>query len=490
MRDSLSRFVQGAWHVVEPSTPLVWSWHLDVLCNHVQALFEDAPGTPQNLAISIPPGSCKSLVVSVFLPAWMWLKRPSWRALYASGAPTVVTRDSMRCRTVVKSDWYTKTFTPEWKISSTQDEKQYYENTAGGWRKGVAAGAGITGERADALVIDDPNSASEIHSAAHRRGINENWYEAAFQSRIADPAKSKRCLIQQRLHAEDLTGFLLTREKGQWSHLVMQMEYDAKGPGDRPTWLGWSDPRKSEGELLMPSRFTPAFLAAQRLALGSYNYSGQMQQLPSPAQGGRFKREWWRFWSPTGQMQARPQGCSQVPPIRFNPAVDRYDELIGSWDLSFKGGDHNDYVAGVTVYRVGAKRFVVALYHEHAGFRQAQDAILQQSQDWPRIEAVLVEEAANGAAVVETLASVIPCLIPVKPLGGKEARAAIMEPRVEAGSWYLPEGAEWLGEWIEEFASFPLGKHDDIVDSAGHAEARFLEDSEVASARALLGGLR
>lgn len=490
MRDDLARFVQGAWHVVEPVTVLQWNWHLDALCAHIQGLVTDQPGPdgqpcPMNLAINVPPGSMKSLIFSVFLLPWVWLRRPTWRALYASGAASVVTRDSLKCREVVKSEWYRKTFQPKWDISQRQDEKHNWQNTATGWRKGVTAGAGVTGERADFLGVDDPNDAADVSSKAHRAQINENWWSSAFQSRIADPSKSKRGLIQQRLHEEDLTGYLLTREKGEWAHLVLQQEFDPKGPGDKPTWLGWRDQRKA-GELLMPDRFTPRFLSAVRDSLGSYGYAGQHQQVPAPAVGGRFKREWWRFWAADGVRRERPQGCSQVPPLRWNPAVDSSAELISSWDCTFKDTDGTDFVVGLTIARVGVQRIVLARERARMGLGKTQEAIRRQIKDWPKLRQILVEDKANGSAVIETLRTEFSAIIPVEPLGGKEARAAIMEPRVEAGSWLLPEGAEWLGEWVDEFAGFPLGRHDDQVDAASQIEGRLVGDRDVQRAKLLL----
>lgn len=179
-----------------------------------------------------------------------------------------------------------------------------------------------------------------------------------------------------------------------------------------------------------------------------------------------------------------------MPPIVFNPALGKWDELIGSWDMAFKDGAHNDFVVGLTLARVGSKRIVLAMVRDHLSMPRTADAVRQQTKDWPGIMEVLVEAKANGDAVVQSLEAEVLGLIPVEPMGGKESRAAIMEPKVEAGNWYLPEGAEWLGTWIEEFASFPLGRNDDCVDAASQAEARFLEDSEVASAKALLGGRR
>lgn len=483
-KKSLVEFVKAGWHVLEPSTPLLWNWHLDAICRHVQALIEDAPGTPQNLLMNVPPGTMKSLVTSVFLPAWVWLRRPDWRACFASGTPAVVTRDSMKCRALIKSQWYQETFKPEWQVSKDQDEKQLFSNTAGGFRQGVGAGGAITGVRADCLLVDDPNDAREVHSKAHRTAINERWWDAAFHNRIADPARSKRIVIMQRLHEEDLAGYLLAKEGAQWAHLCLPMEFDREMV--KRTWLGWEDPRTADGELLFPQRFTKEYLDGERMTLGSAGYAGQMQQRPAPAAGNRFKREWWRFWSPTGEAQLRPKGTTAVPPKRFNPAIDKYDEIVSSWDCSFKDGDENDFVVGITVYRVGALRYVVDRYRAKAGLGATVAAVQQQAKDWNPYE-VLVEDKANGSAVVELLQSQVDGILAVNPKGGKEARAAVLEPKIEAGQWLLPEGASWLDEWIDEFAGFPLGKHDDQVDAASQLEARFLEDSEVTSARLLLG---
>lgn len=198
-RRSLSLFVQDGWSQIE-ADQLQWNWHLDVLCSHVEALLLDRPGptgeaAPQNLLINVPPGTMKSLVFSVFAPAWVWLTRPSWRAIYASGSPGVVTRDSLKCRNLIRSSWYQtqlQLLRLDWRIADDQDEKQHFANTAGGFRKGVGAGGAVTGERADFLGVDDPNDAKEIWSEAHRLNINERWWRAAFHNRIADPKKSKR----------------------------------------------------------------------------------------------------------------------------------------------------------------------------------------------------------------------------------------------------------------------------------------------------------
>lgn len=480
---SLARFVSAGWHVLEPQTPLEWNWHLDVLCDHIQALILDAPGTPTNLLINVPPGSMKSLAFSVFAPAWAWLFRPSWRAIYASGTPSVVTRDSLKCRQLVSSEWYQRTFRPAWRIAPDQNEKQHFANTAGGFRKGVGAGGVVTGERADFLGVDDPNDAKEIHSEAHRIAINERWWSAAYHNRVADPSRSKRGIIMQRLHEEDLAGFVLARERGQWEHLCIPMECEGPRP---PTWLGWTDPRK-EGEILAP-RFTPAYLANERAALGSAGYAGQMQQRPSSAEGNQFKRQWWKFFVMEGESiepRMRPTGCStaQSRPIK------RFDRIVQSWDMTFKDGSKNDFVVGMVLGVLGADRFVLDVVRGQWDLPATLEQVRSLTKKWPQAAAKFVEDKANGPAVVQTLKREIPGLIEVTPEGGKESRAAGCSPQIEAGNVYLLDGAPWVDAMVEEFAAFPRGKHDDQVDALSQGLIRLGGDVAVQRARWLLSAI-
>ena len=481
MRRSLYRFLVGAWPTLEHATPLAPGWHLEYVAAHLQAVVMREPGSPVpcNLVVNIPPGTMKSLLTSVVLPAWVWLRNPSWRSIYASANPRVSLRDSMRCRDLVESEWYRDTFDVKWTLADDQNAKSQFKTSAGGSRLAIGVGAKITGDRADALFIDDPHDAAEVYSKVQREGVLY-WYDNAFANRVNSPSDSTRVLIMQRLNSADLTGHVL--EQG-WSHICLPMEYE----GDkRETFLGRVDPRTVEGELLMPTRFPREVVEAEKKRLGTAGSAGQLQQRPVPASGNRFKREWWRFYSPSpvGAVPMRPMGCSEVP-ARLRPQV--FDRYIGSWDMAFKDTDGSDYVVGLTVGCVGAERYVLAMNRARMGFGASQAAVIQQRRDWPLCYEVLIEDKANGSAVIETLSRDITGIVAVNPEGGKESRAAILEPQVEAGNWFLPEGAEWLGDWLEEFASFPLGRNDDIVDSASQIAVRLNQNSDAAYAAMLLG---
>lgn len=507
-KTSLGDFVIAAWHVLEPNTPLRWNWHLDVLCDHVQSILEgpDAVGRlprtglprawTQNALINVPPGTMKSLVVSVFAVAWKWLKTPSWKVLCASGNPRVMTRDSLKCRDLVKSEWYQELFKPRWGLAADQDQKTLFKNSQGGFRAALGAGGAVTGERGDCLQTDDPNDAQAIFSKAHRETVNDRWWDSAFANRVNDPELSTRIVIMQRLHEEDLTGHILKKEKlksrgGAWEHLCMQMEYEPKGwsgKGQEPTWLGWTDPRSVPGELLMPHRFSRRYCTEEQTRQGSAGYAGQNQQAPAPAEGNRFLRTWWRFYKPYKApswwrpLCLRPEGTSDLPPVELPKA---YDEVWESWDFTFKDTDGTDFVCGQKWGRRGADKYLLEVFHERAGLAASVKAVAALHAKAPFASRVLIEDKANGSAVVETFKSRISGIIAVEPMGSKEARAASIEPQVEAGNVYLPDGAEWLGEFIDEFAVFPGGAHDDWIDACSQALIHVSESSDTSAARAL-----
>jgi predicted phage terminase large subunit-like protein len=506
-RASLGDFVREAWPVLEESTPLVWNWHLDVLCDHVQSILEGKSGKGlskkmprtglprkwvQNAIINVPPGTMKSLIVSVFAVAWQWLRRPSWRVICASGNPRVLGRDSLKCRELVTSKWYRELFKPTWTISQEQNEKLLFKTTRGGSRAALGAGGAVTGDRADALLVDDPNDASGVRSKLERIQVNENWWDQAFHNRVNDPVRSVRIVVMQRLHVEDLTGHLLEKEKlrsegGQWENLVIPMEFEPGGPSTRPTWLGWVDPRKAEGELLFPLRFPRDVLIQEKVTLGSAGYAGQMQQRPSPVEGNRFQRLWWRFWKEDGMpdVQARPKGCSEAAAV---PLPVAFDEVLESWDMTFKGKASNDWVVGLKIGRKGNRKYVLHRIRRHVGFGGARDAVVELRARQPFCYQTVVEDKANGPAIIDDLQAMVSGLIPVNPEGGKEARSAVMEPQVEAGEWFLPDGASWVEEWVDEFAVFPNGKYDDQVDAGSQAAIRLSASSDFAYAAAMCSG--
>jgi predicted phage terminase large subunit-like protein len=286
-------------------------------------------------------------------------------------------------------------------------------------------------------------------------------------------------IVMQRCHQRDLSGHLL--EKGNFEHLCLPAEYE--GPG-RTTSIGFSDPRTEIGELLWAERFGPTEIANLKVSLGSYAAAGQLQQRPSPAGGGIIKRRWFRYWQPRGANLppipvAMPDGSIQM--IEVVEAPHSVDEEIQSWDCSFKSLDTSDFVVGQVWARRNGRFVLGDQVRGRIDCPGTLKAVIELSRKWPRSLAKLIEDKANGPAVIQMLANEIPGIVPVNPSGGKIVRAQAISPLIEAGNVFLPhpEYAPWVHDFIEECAQFPNGAHDDQVDAMTQALNKFIEPREV-----------
>src|SRR5579862_1529352 len=287
----LREFVRQAWPIVEPSTPFVSGWHIDAIIEHLEAV---SGGQIRNLLINVPPRHMKSLLVSVFWPAWEWIRWPERRWLYSSYAAQLSIRDSVKCRRLIESPWYQTRWGHIFALTGDQNAKSRFDNNRSGYRLSTSVGGSVTGEGGDRIVCDDPHKVDEVESDTVRKTAID-WWDVAMSTRVNDPKTSAMVIVMQRCHQRDLSGHLL--EKGNFEHLCLPAEYE--GPG-RVTSIGFSDPRTEIGELLWPERFGPKEIADLKISLGSYAAAGQLQQRPSPAGGGIFKRHWFRYFQPRG----------------------------------------------------------------------------------------------------------------------------------------------------------------------------------------------
>lgn len=451
-RRSLAEFVRQAWPIIEPSTKLIWNWHLDVMCDHLQALVERRLGS-QNLIINVPPGSMKSTIVSVCLPAWIWAQRkdhptggPAWRGLFLSGSEAIALRDSMKCRDILESSWYQQSFRPSWSFDRAQNAKGYFKNSAQGFRKCQPAGSKIVGERAHGIFVDDPNDSGQ-DSKADRDAINY-WWDNGAANRVADARTSTRCLIQQRLHEEDLTGHILEKERQDWDVLLIRQEYEVptdKEPA-RPTGLGWVDPRQEEGELMFPDRFPRQVVEAEKRRLASSAYAGQHQQRPAAKEGEIFKRGFVQFFDPELPLPA-------------------FKRLVMSWDTAFKERTQNDPSCGL----LGGEADRGIYLTDHTLGRMAYPALKEKAKAWAGahgISALLIEDKASGQSLIQELRleTSLP-VVAIKVDTDKVSRATATIPTWEARRIFLPQGAPWVDKFLEELYSFPKGAHDDQVDA-------------------------
>lgn len=447
----------------------MWNWHIDALAEHLEGVTR---GHIRNLLITIPPRHGKSTIVSVGWPCWEWIDHPERRWLFASYAESLAIRDNVRSRRLIQSVWYQTNWGDRFQFAGDQNEKRKVETDRGGHRIAVGTGGSATGEGGDRLIIDDPNNIADVESVQIRKGTLD-WFDQVWSTRANDPKTTAKVIIMQRSHCDDLAGHVL--EQGGWEHLSIPAEYE----GDtRKTVIGWQDPRTEVGELLWPARFGVQEITALKRTMGSYAVASQLQQRPSPAGGGIFKRWWWKYYQPRG---------ANLPPVSVRladgaqglvaavEAPQRVDEQIQSWDMAFKGLDTSDFVCGQVWARCGSRFLLGDQVHARLDLPGTVKAVRELTNKWPGTIAKLVEDKANGPAVLQMLACEIPGLLPVNPSGGKVARAQAVSPLIEAGNVFLPHPALalWVPDFIEECAAFPAAKHDDQVDAMTQALLRF-----------------
>jgi len=288
---SFKHFVQMAWHVLEPATPLKWGWAMEAICDHLQAVSE---GKFNRLLINVPPAMSKSILTGVMWCAWDWINNPWRRFLSASHEMGLSTRDSMKCRRLIESQWYQQ----RWPcvLTSDQNAKTHFENLDTGFRQ-AAPFTSLTGKRGDILNIDDPIAVFDGNSEAALKECELVWNETV-PTRL-NSKESALVVTMQRVNEKDVSGIILAKGLN-YVHLCLPMEFEVERRCVTPIF---TDPRTVEGELLFPDRFGAPEVAELKKSLGEYGSAGQLQQRPSPRGGGIFRSAWWQYWS--GEIRIR-----------------------------------------------------------------------------------------------------------------------------------------------------------------------------------------
>lgn len=461
---SLESFVRAFWSIVEPHRPLVWSWHMTLICEELERSYRgELPGA---LVVNIPPRHSKSSLLGVLGPAWWWLHSPQTQFLAVTKLDKNAKRDARHHRRVCSSALYRALVARQaadgayqsWDWSKDQNEIRYFANSAGGHRISVTVETDVIGVGADLLIIDDPHDAEEVNSTAERaaRAMDEIWerYREVWSTRL-NPGGRAQC-IMQRLHESDLAGRLLADP--ETTALVLPLEFEEDHPRRH-----LQDPRTVEGELLAPGRFSERDIL--RLKTTPQMYAGQAQQRPSPKGGGQIKREWFKVF----------YKCSP------HDLAAQADEVWITADAAKKANADADFHAIQAWCRIGGRRILLDRRHERMNYPQFELAMDGMVALW-KPSVVLVEDTANGTTYIQCKEGISVCPIigfhPGQIPGSdksKGARAIYLERSAEAGQIELPDPsiAPWIEEWIHEITCFPAVLHDDDVDAASQLMVRW-----------------
>lgn len=555
MRD-FARFVREA-HRSRSSKVLLWAAHLDGFCELAQAMAEewlllhgclhgeherqararieaawrlhglekaDHEGEllVQNVTINAPPGSLKSEIIMVYLPAWCWLHATWLRFGCASGIPKNVTRDSDAMRDLVSGEWYREAFRIKWEIRGDINAKGKWANTAGGERQSVTMGEGFTGQHVHWLLLDDPDDPDHVWSDAAREHTRDRWTRV-FENRVDEETTALRFIVQQQVHPEDLTNYVRSvslwssSNRMGWAWLCVAL-IKGREPQTYPgvTPFGWRDARAAN-ENMQAERYPERVLEDKRRKLGTAGFEAQYNQNAAIENGGWFKREYFRFFALGDRpsiVQRRPQGCTAAAAIRIDPDADgRYpfERVYLTIDASMGSTEESASGCGLVVVGVrGNGRYVLDDRTAVMDSLQLEKTILGIIGTW-HLTDLLIELKALGQSLVTKLTAALrdglpmadgsfvpvlgpdgaPALItvtaykpPAKDSKASRARAAL--PGYEAALWHLLDGAAWIDDHVGEVSRFPQPGRNDRVDCCSQLDAHLA--SQPGSAPIIFGG--
>lgn len=441
---SFRAFIEPAWQVLEPGTPFQRNWHIDLIAEYLEAV---TAGELTRLVITLPPRYMKSLLVSVLWPVWEWIQAPTTRWVFVSHAESLAAKLAVDRRTVLRSPWFQQRWGQRVRLATGQNEKLEFHNDQRGIMLATSIGSSLIGKGGNRVVIDDPHHPQQLDSTAQREGTRD-YVSEIVSTRLDDKQRGAVVVVMQRLHMRDVAALCI--DLG-YQHLCLPAQTDAR------TTIVFPRSRREVvrevGDPLWPSREDAAGLARQRATLGEHTFVAQYQQQPTPRGGLLFKREWWQYYD--------------VAPV--------FEEIWQSWDLAFKDQAHNDFVVGLVAGRVGTQYYLIDQFKARASFTATCQAIRQMRDRYPTTQKVLIEDAANGPAVLDALKSTVSGIVAVTPEGGKWARAESVSPIIEAGQVHLPNPVSdtgrritehrWVEDFVDSLSAFPNGAHDDDVDA-------------------------
>ena len=433
-------FVRKVFATLCPGQVYVPNWHIDAVAYQLERVRR---GEIKRLIINMPPRSLKSNMASVAFPAFILGHDPTRRIICVSYSGDLAKKLSNDFRALVEAPWYRALFTGT-RIGQKDSETEI-ELTARGFRLATSIGGTLTGRGGELIVIDDPLKPDDAYSEVRRNSANE-WFKNTLLSRLDDKRTGAIIIVMQRVHMDDLTGFV-TAQSDEWT--VLNLPAIAEVDEDIPTSATTVHRRKA-GEALSPQRETIPVLENLKLQLGSNAFSAQYQQSPAPPGGAMIKRKWILRYS-------------DLPP------QSEWFLVLQSWDTANKGGPENDFSVCTTWVVTRSRRwYLLEVWRKRVDYPALKSAMITLAKHW-KARRVLVEDAGSGTALFQELRGEVFGIVAVKPDRDKVSRMAAVSSKFESGLVFLPERAPWLADFETELFAFPGAKHDDQCDSVSQA---------------------
>jgi predicted phage terminase large subunit-like protein len=431
LANNLTSFTEFAFGVVRPGILFKPNWHFEAVTHKLSQV---ACGEVRRLIITLPPRTLKSLCASVALPAWFLGRYPSERVVVVSYSDVLARTHANDFRLLVNHPICQASF-PAMRLARDTDRE--IVTTKRGKRIATSIDGTLTGLGGNLIVIDDPLKLGDAMSEAVRTRVID-WYRSTLLSRADDKMTARIVLVMQRVHQDDLAGYL--QEQGGFEVLnlpaiAQREETYALGDGRLYT--------RQKGELLHPEHEPAHVLAELKREMGPIAFSAQYQQSPIPPGGTIIKRKWLAPYD-----QIRPQAN---------------DDIIMSWDIALSETESGDYSACVVLLRREEVFYILEVVRGRFPFDLLKRKVMEVKQRYGS-STLLIEDSPISRGLIQSLREQSINVTTYKPDTDKRARVIAQSDLFAGGSVRFPRHASWLEEFTAELLAFP-GRHDDQVDA-------------------------
>lgn len=444
--DSYFEFFKWSFGLLFPNEKYEDAFHIKMLCDRYQEEIERIIAKEQkgkDIIVNIPPRTSKSLITSVCLLPWVWIKNATIPFISVSFDEELTLLNAQYSKDIINSDEYQKLFGDKFKIRRDADSKGYFMNDKGGFRLSKTTGANITGHKGAVIIVDDPQNPKTAESEVNRK-TTIHYYTNSLYNRLTPVNLGVRIIIMQRLHEHDLTGYLLEKDPDSYEHICLPAELS---PKVKPPELA----ERYVNGLLDPIRLSPQTLNSFRKTLGSRGYSGQYEQTPSPDEGGIIKKDWFDI--------VRPETLHRDTvnePIHF---------II---DSAYTEKTENDPTAIFVCFKQNNTLYVldvVEVWLEFPKLIQFLIGYVNRFQ-YSNNSKIFIEPKASGKSIAQQLrATTMLNVVEVEaPSDDKVTRAHSVTPTLEGRRVKLVEG-QYIQHFLEQLSMFPNANHDDMVDT-------------------------
>ena len=447
--DALTRidfkvFAERCFAELHPGTPFLDNFHIDLIC---AALDKVRRGEIRRLIINVPPRGLKSHLASVAFPAFIQGHNPSIKTITASYGQELADELARSSRTIMESAWYRRVF-PRAQLDPMRRAVHDFHTTTHGCRRSTSVGGVLTGFGADLIIVDDPLKPEAALSDAERDKTN-SWYRSTLVTRQNQQSVGAIILVQQRLHPNDLAGFV--HELDDWMTISLPAIAITDEQHLVETPHGSYIHRRNEGEALHPDRESLADLVRLERALGTEFFAAQYLQQPTSPGGNMVKLEWFKRFD------------LSAPPA--------FEQIVQSWDTANKARHVNDPSVCTTWGIANNHAYLIDVFRVRMEYPELKRELLNLARRY-RAAVVLIEDKGSGTSLLQDVRregmykakAVLPKLDKVLRLS---AQSAV----IENGRVSLPAQAPWLSDYERELMAFPKARHDDQVDST----SQFLE---------------